>query len=241
MCQYPSETIMRSLPTLSRRQLATLCAVAGLPQPGAQAQTAPAVEPLRSVFLMDLIAETAAAIPAGSRNVVPVLNGAFEGPRLKGTITGPGGDWTMRRPDGVTILDVRLILQTDDNQRIYVTYRGVVYRPAQQPAAGGGPAASAAPTYFRITPVFETTSSKYDWLNRRSRKGRLSHLRDSLTAARIGAPWFREQNLVYRDTIKATAYFSGAWNFRHGREHDPRFRMEKVPGNVKGTLTATAL
>ena len=159
--------MMRTLPTLSRRQLVKLGAVAGLPRLGAQAQSAPSVEPLRSVFLMDLIAETAAAIPAGSRNIVPVLNGTFEGPRLKGTITGPGGDWTTRRPDGVTILDVRLILQTDDNQRIYVTYRGVVYRPPQQPvAAGGGPAASAAPTYFRITPVFETTSSKYDWLNR---------------------------------------------------------------------------
>ena len=157
---------MRSQPTLSRRQLVQFGAVAVLPQLGAQAQTAPAVEPLRSVFLMDLIAETAPAIPAGSRNIVPVRGGTFEGPKLKGTVTGPGADWTMRRPDGATILDVRLILQTDDNQRIYVTYRGVIYRPPQQPAAGGTPAASAAPTYFRITPVFETTSPKYDWLNR---------------------------------------------------------------------------
>lgn len=157
---------MRNLPTLSRRQLVKLCGFAGLPQLGAQAQTAPSIEPLRSVFLMDLIAETATAIPAGSRHIVPVLNGTFEGPRLKGTIVGPGGDWTMRRPDGVTILDVRLILQTDDNQQIYVTYRGVIYRPPSQAAAGGGPAASATPAYFRTTPVFETTSSKYDWLNR---------------------------------------------------------------------------
>ncbi len=157
---------MRSLLTLSRRQLVKLGVVAGLPQLGVRAQTAPAVEPLRSAFLMDLIAQTATAIPAGSRNIVQVLNGTFEGPRLKGTITGPGGDWTMRRPDGVTILDVRLILQTDDDQRIYVTYRGVVYRPPQQPAAGGAPAANPAPAYFRITPVFETTSPKYDWLNR---------------------------------------------------------------------------
>ncbi len=156
----------KNLPTFSRRQLIKLGAVAGLPQLAAQAQTAPAVEPLRSVFLMDLIAETAPAIPAGSRNIVQVLNGSFEGPRLKGTIVGPGGDWTMRRPDGVTILDVRLILQTDDNQRIFMTYRGVVYRPPVQPATGGGPAASAPPTYFRTTPVFETTSPKYDWLNR---------------------------------------------------------------------------
>jgi hypothetical protein len=158
--------MMRSLQTLSRRQLVKLGAVAGLPQLRAQAQTAPAVEPLRSVFLMDLIAETATAIPAGSRNIVQVLNGTFEGPRLKGTIIGPGGDWTMRRPDGATILDVRLILQTDDNQRIYLTYRGVIYRPPQEPVAGGAPAATAAPTYFRTTPVFETTSPKYDWLNR---------------------------------------------------------------------------
>jgi hypothetical protein len=157
---------MRNLPTLSRRQLVKLGAAAGLPQLGVQAQTPPAVEPLRSAFLMDLIADVTTAIPAGSRNIVQVTGGTFEGPRLKGTIVGPGGDWTMRRPDGATILDVRLILQTDDNQRIYMTYRGVIYRPPQQPAAGGGAAASAAPTYFRTTPVFETTSPKYDWLNR---------------------------------------------------------------------------
>jgi hypothetical protein len=83
----------------------TLGAAAGLPQLGAQAQTAPSVEPPRSVFLMDLIAETAAAIPAGSRNIVPVLNGTSE---VRGSRYNhrSGGEWTIRRPDGSTILDV---------------------------------------------------------------------------------------------------------------------------------------
>ena len=98
-------------------------------------------------------------------NNLAILHGS---PKLDTTHPDAAGGRVMALygPDGVTILDVRLILQTVDNQRIYVTYRGVVYRPPQQPAAGGGPAAAAAPTYFRITPVFETTSSKYDWLNR---------------------------------------------------------------------------
>ena len=58
--------------------------------------------------------------------------------------------------DRLRILDVRTILVTDDDQRIYCSYRGVVYTPA----AGQGQ------QYWRITPIFETSSEKYAWLNR---------------------------------------------------------------------------
>lgn len=144
---------MRSLSSLSRRQLVKF----GLPFIAAQPLTAASLEPLRSEFLLDLVLDTAPGGAAGSHNITAVTGGTFEGPKLKGKVLGPGGDWTTRRPDGVTILDVRTILQTDDDQRIYTAYRGVVYRPQQQPAP---------PAYWRITPIFETTAAKYDWLNR---------------------------------------------------------------------------
>jgi hypothetical protein len=53
----------------------------------------------------------------------------------------------------VRLLDVRALLMTDDDQRIYMTYKGVMYTPQ-----GGS-------LYWRITPYFETGSEKYAWLN----------------------------------------------------------------------------
>jgi uncharacterized protein DUF3237 len=68
-------------------------------------------------------------------------------------VLGPGGDWLTTINPTLRVLDVRTIFLTDDNQRIYVTYRGVIHTPQ------GGE------RYWRTTPVFETSSEKYAWLN----------------------------------------------------------------------------
>ena len=41
---------------------------------------------------------------------------------LKAPSFPPEGDWIVQRPDGSRILDVRILLQTDDGQKS--TYRG---------------------------------------------------------------------------------------------------------------------
>jgi hypothetical protein len=108
------------------------------------------------------------ATPAGQRRIAHVTGGAFKGERLSGSIhAAPGGDWILARPDGATILDVRITLETDDAQLIYMTYRGVRHGPAEVMArlARGEPVDPAS-YYFRTTPVFETAAPKYDWLNR---------------------------------------------------------------------------
>jgi hypothetical protein len=133
-----------------------LCAAAaGSVSLGAQAPAGD--EGLKSELLIDLALDTQPANNVGSpgvnRVIVPVSGGTFEGPKLKGTVVGPGGDWIVRRPDGSSVLDVRIILQTDDNQKIYMTYRGISYTPQ-----GGA-------QYWRIVPVFETGAEKYAWLN----------------------------------------------------------------------------
>jgi hypothetical protein len=92
---------------------------------------------------------------ASGRLVVPVSGGTFEGPRMKGTVLTPGGDWILERPDGSRVLDVRILLQTDDAQTIYVSWRGIAYTP---PAGGGK-------LFARIVPVFETGAPRYAWLN----------------------------------------------------------------------------
>ena len=121
------------------------------PAPAADSDT------LQSEFLMALVINTLPANNVGSvgvnRVVVPVSDGTFEGPQLKGTLVGPSGDWIVARPDGSSLLDVRLVLQTDDAQKIYMMWRGVSYTPP------GGP------QYARILPMFETGAANYSWLN----------------------------------------------------------------------------
>ena len=108
------------------------------------------------------------ATPMGTRRIATVSGGTFRGERLSGKIQAvPGGDWILVRPDGATILDVRVTLETDDRQLIYMTYRGVRHGPADVMARlAKGEAVDPASYYFRTTPVFETASPKYDWLNR---------------------------------------------------------------------------
>jgi hypothetical protein len=71
------------------------------------------------------------------------------------------------RGDGATTLDVRLVLRTDDEALIGMTYRGLRSGPPDIVAQiEKGEAVDPASYYFRMTASFETASVKYDWLNR---------------------------------------------------------------------------
>jgi hypothetical protein len=117
----------------------------------------PRPESLKSELLMDLILETGGggSGSVGARSIVSVNGGTFEGPKLKGKVMPPGADWPLAAGENLRILDVRTVLMTDDDQRIYCTYRGVIFTP---PAGQGE-------RYWRTTPAFETASEKYSWLN----------------------------------------------------------------------------
>ncbi len=91
--------------------------------------------------------------PQGTRTIVQVLGGRFDGPRLKASVQTPAGDWITNRKDGTYRLDVRLTLKTDDGALILVTYNGI----GQTTDAGAS---------LRIAPLFETGDSRYSWLTR---------------------------------------------------------------------------
>jgi hypothetical protein len=112
---------------------------------------------LKSELLLDVTFDVSPPQVIGSRVMVAVNGGTFSGPKLKGTALPGGSDAIQRRADGASILNVRAVLKTDDEQLIYMTYDGVSYTPP-----GGKP----ADQYFRTRPSFETASSKYDWLTR---------------------------------------------------------------------------
>jgi hypothetical protein len=106
--------------------------------------------------------------PMGARKIAHVSGGTFEGERLRGTVhAAPGGDWLLLRQDGVLTLDVRLTLETDDKQLIYMSYRGMRHGPKEvMERLGRGEAVDPSSYYFRAIPNFETASEKYSWLNR---------------------------------------------------------------------------
>ena len=91
--------------------------------------------------------------PQGTRTIVQVVGGRFEGPRVKASVQTPAGDWITNRTDGSYRLDVRLTLKTDDGALILVTYNGI----GQTTDTGAS---------LRIAPLFETGDSRYVWLTR---------------------------------------------------------------------------
>jgi hypothetical protein len=111
-----------------------------------------ATKTLQSRHLFTMDATIAPEQDLGTRKIYNITGGTITGERLNGTVLPGGGDWVTFRADGSAVLDVRGTLQTDDGELIFVWYRGVV-----APSANG--------LYWRTTPVFETASEKYQWLN----------------------------------------------------------------------------
>ncbi|WP_428536646.1 DUF3237 domain-containing protein [Rhodopila sp.] len=105
--------------------------------------------------------------PAGNRRVGLVAGGTFQGPKLRGTVLPGGTDWIIVRPDGVTTLDVRIVLQTDDGAAIGLTYKGLRHGPpAVMEKVDAGQPVDPSEYYFRIAITFETAAPKYAWLNK---------------------------------------------------------------------------
>jgi Protein of unknown function (DUF3237) len=105
--------------------------------------------------------------PGGYRRIGIVPGGRFEGERLSGAVLEGGSDWQTVRGDGSTTLDCRLILKTDDGELITMTYRGIRHGPVDvMQRMNKGEAVDASSYYFRTNPLFETSSTRYDWINR---------------------------------------------------------------------------
>ncbi len=106
----------------------------------------------------------------GARMSVPVSEGHFEGPRLRGKVLNHGGEFPHVRTDGVFCFDARYFMQEDDGTLIYIQNRGFRHGPPEvmqtllklEPGMEVDPASY----YFRCSPTFETPPGKHDWLTR---------------------------------------------------------------------------
>jgi len=91
--------------------------------------------------------------PMGKRTIYPVSGGTFNGPEIKGKVLPNGGDWVLKIDSLTEKLDVRVVLETDEGEKIYTHYGGFIHWNTD------------GSYYFRTNPVFETSSKKYAWLN----------------------------------------------------------------------------
>jgi len=129
---------------------AAALATALLGTPGATLAQTPA-SALESQFILELLLDVDTQLDAGHVRIAPITGGTFAGPGIRGTVRPGGADW-ITQVAGHSSLDVRITLETDDGALIYMTYTGVVARGADG-------------MYWRVRPIFHTTSEKYDWLN----------------------------------------------------------------------------
>ncbi|WP_233148365.1 DUF3237 domain-containing protein [Rhodopirellula sp. MGV] len=89
-------------------------------------------------------------VSAGSRSVIPITGGTFQGPDIRGEVIPGGVDWNLSRSDGTTEADATYFLRTDDGVLIRVSNFGV----------------GAPPSGLRFTtPRFVAPQGKYEWLN----------------------------------------------------------------------------
>lgn len=115
-------------------------------------------------------AQLVGAVPQGyTRRMMCVSGGRFAGERLSGTVLPGGADLVLERPDGGLHLDVRLVLCTDEDELIYMSYSGrrngatpeVMRRIVNREPIPPGQ------DYFRVAVQFETAAPRLLWLNDR--------------------------------------------------------------------------
>jgi hypothetical protein len=105
--------------------------------------------------------------PEGLRRMIPILDGTFAGPGLRGKVLGGGADWQYVRDDGVVVAEAVYLLQTDDGALIQVRNRGLRHGPAEVIGRlTAGEPVDASEYYFRTSPSFLVQPGPYDWLNR---------------------------------------------------------------------------
>lgn len=92
----------------------------------------------------------------GTRTIIPITGGTFEGPNIKGEVLPGGADYQISDANtGHTEVEAIYCIRTDDEVTVHVRNSGIIHM-------------SREGQYFTCTPKFEAPAdSKYSWLNNR--------------------------------------------------------------------------
>jgi hypothetical protein len=92
--------------------------------------------------------------------------GRLNGPRLNGEFLPGSVDWVVVGSDGISRLDIRGAIRTDDGALIYFESKGIARIPPDgRKRLAKGERLPFAETYLRTTPKLETSDERYLWLN----------------------------------------------------------------------------
>lgn len=93
----------------------------------------------------------------GTRVIIPITGGTFEGPEISGDVLPLGEDWQLYRPDGDAELYARYLLKTNDGYIIQVTNRVLMHYSQNEDNTG---------QYVRSVIDLEAPNeSPYEYLN----------------------------------------------------------------------------
>lgn len=112
---------------------------------------APAIAPLLTLDVEVELLRSLADPAFGERVIFGVRGGHFDGPQLRGQVLRWGGDSVTRGADA-TLLDVRLLLETDDGVPLQLRYQGRASQHNGQPR-------------IEISGCFDAPAGAYGWLN----------------------------------------------------------------------------
>lgn len=104
-------------------------------------------------------------VPEGIRANFHITGGAATGPRVRGRIRAVGADFGLLRRDGMLVLNVQAVLETDDGALIAVDYAGLgeMGEDAYEKFLRGE-LPKRVP--LRTTPRFRSAHPAYQWLHR---------------------------------------------------------------------------
>lgn len=104
---------------------------------------------------------------AGLRRIIPIVGGTASGPLVNGRILNVGADWQTQFASGLTELDTRYAIETDDGATIEIQNYGYRHGPAEVlDALVRGEDVPPDAYYMRTHARLETGDERYDWVNR---------------------------------------------------------------------------
>jgi hypothetical protein len=164
--------------TASNRLFAITVICAALLAPSSYESAIAQTISVKPEYLMTIYLDLKESFATGSVRIVDIPGGWVEGPRIKGKIIPPSGDWFRPLASGIGRIGVRLIVQTDDNEIIYVSYNGIQQCSKESDdKLSRGELLKTDDCYFIVAPTFETTSERYGWLNAVQAVGKMTELR----------------------------------------------------------------